>query len=103
MKKIIITEDQFRAIAHDDIYFNTFSTAVQHARKIAEDRGYEISEDDWYHEVNMGPGRPKEGETTRMAISLTRNGKPQKKALQIIVYNRGNNIKNNYELTHYIY
>lgn len=103
MKKIIITEAQFRGIAHDELYFDTFSAAVQHARRKAEAKGYEIDENDWFNEVTTGPGKPHEGETTRMSIGILKNGKPQKKALQIIVYNRGNNVKDNYELTHYIF
>ena len=102
MRKIIITEGQFRAIAHDDLYFDTFSAAVQHARARAESKGYEIDADDWFREVSTGPGKPREGKTARMTIGLIKNGKPQRKALQIIVYNRGNNVRDNYELTHYI-
>lgn len=85
-----------------DIYFDTFSEAVQTARKRVEDIGYVIDEDDWFHEVTTGPGKPKEDQTTRMTIGLFKNNKPQRKALHIIVYNRGNNIKNNYELTTYV-
>jgi hypothetical protein len=102
MKKIIITESQLRAISHDELFFSTFSAAVQHARKKAEDRGYEIDEDDWFREVTTGPGKPREGQTTRMTIGIIKNGKPQRKALQIVVYNMGNDIQNNYELVHYI-
>lgn len=102
MKKILVTEKQLRLISREEVYFNTFSSAVQYAREKVEKRGYEIDENDWWGEVAMGKGRPAEGETTRMTIGLIKNGKPQRKALQIIVYNRGNQIKNNYELTYYI-
>lgn len=102
MKKILITERQLRSISHEDVYFNTFSAAVQYAREKTENRGYEIDENDWWNEVSIGKGKPPEGETTRMTIGLIKNGKLQRKALQIIVYNRGNHIKDNYELTYYI-
>ena len=107
MKKIIVTEKQLKAIINesvkDEIYFDTFSAAVQKAREHTEAKGYEINEDDWWTEVSVGNGRPKEGHTTRMTIGLLRNGKPQKKALQIQVFNRGNELRNNYELNFYIF
>jgi len=106
MKKIIITETQLKKLVSEDIdfklYHNTFSSAVQFARNEAENRGYELVENDWWTNVNMGKGKPKEGETTRATIGLTKNGKPQRKALHIQVYNRGNDIKYNYELNYYI-
>ena len=85
-----------------ETYFDTFSGAVQFARKYAEDKGYTIDEDDWWLEVSTGPGRPKEGKTTRMNIGLLKNDKPQKKALHIQVYNMGNSFKNKFELNYYI-
>jgi hypothetical protein len=105
--KIILTEQQLHNILshnnEDKIYFNTFSEAVQIAKQSAEARGYEIDEEDWWHQVSVGQGRPKDGETTRMSIGLWKNGKLQKKALHIQVYNRGLKFKNNYELNFYIF
>jgi hypothetical protein len=105
MKKILITEAQLRILKtrnQKETYFDSFSSAVQHARTDIENRGYEIVEDDWWNEVNMGPGRPKEGQTVRISLGLIKNEKPQRKKLHIIIYNRGIEIKNNYELTYYI-
>ena len=106
MKKIVITEEQLNKIVeqthHDETYFDTFSEAVQTARKRIEDRGFEIDQDDWWSEVNVGQGRPKDGQTTRMTIGLIKNDKPQKKALHIQVYNRGHQFRNNYELNYYV-
>jgi hypothetical protein len=104
--KLILTEKQTKKIisevVNEDIYFTTFSGAVQHARQKAEEKGYEINEDDWWHEVNVGKGRPKEGDTTRATLGLSLNGKPQRKALHIQVFNRGNQVKHNFELNYYI-
>ena len=106
MKKLLITESQFKKIISEQIdesiYHETFSSAVQHARRKAEERGFQIDEDDWWTQVNTGQGKPKEGETRRMTIGITKDGKPQKKALHIQVFNMGNSIKNNYELNYYI-
>jgi hypothetical protein len=110
MKKIIrLNESQLKEIIvkiikenSENVYFNTFSGAVQHARKVTEDKGYEVDENDWFNRVNVGRGKPKEDETNRMTIGLTKDGKPSKKALHIQVYNRGNSVKNNYELNFYV-
>lgn len=106
MKKIIITEKQLENILletnNTDVYFDTFSAAVQHARQHTELRGFEIDEDDWWREVSVGDGRPKEGRDTRITVGLIKNGIPQKKSLHIQVYNRGLKYKNNYELNFYI-
>lgn len=68
------------------VYHQSFSSAVQAARKYAENKGYTIDEDDWAREITFGRGRPKVGQTTRASIGLIKNGKPQRKALQIQVY-----------------
>lgn len=84
------------------VYFSTFTAAVQYARTKTEQMGYELSEDDWFNKVNVGSGRPKEGQTFKASIELIKNGKIQTKQLQIQVYNRGNSVGNNYELNMYI-
>ena len=103
--KIIINETQMNVLTEaidTEVYFSTFSGAVQFARQKVEDRGYVIDEEDWWNEVNTGHGRPKEGDTTRMTIGLIRNGKPQRKALHIQVFNRGIELKHNFELNYYV-
>ena len=52
-------------------------------------------------EIGSGPAKPKKGKTNKFNISLSKNGKEQKKALQIQVYNRGTN-ENEFELNMYI-
>lgn len=86
----------------DQVYFDSYSGAVGYAKESAEKRGYEIDDDEWFNQISTGPGRPKEGKTTRSTIELIKNGKPQKKCLHIQVYNRGNNVTKNYELNFYI-
>lgn len=102
----MLSESQLRMVVNEmakyELYHDTFSGAVQHARQEVENRGFVIDEDDWWSEITVGPGRPKEGKTTRANIGLFKDGKKQRKMLQIQVYNRGNNVKNNYELNFYI-
>lgn len=83
-----------------ELYHKDFSTAVQHAIKTAEKRGYEVDMDDWHDKVATGPRKPSEGKTNSYSIKLSKAGKPQKKALQMQVYNKGG--QNPYELNMYI-
>lgn len=83
------------------VYHSSYSSAVQHARKKIEDKGYTIHDDDWFHHVNSGPRKPSEGKTNSLHIPLHKDGKPIKKQAHIQVYNRGNDVGNNYELNMY--
>lgn len=87
----------------NDIYFDTASGAADYARENAEKRGYEIDEDDWNTQITFGGKynrlRPGEGKTHSYSIGLLKNGKPQKKALQISLYGMPSG---KFELTHYI-
>lgn len=83
------------------VYHNTYSSAVQAAEKWAENRGYTIDEDDWSTKIAFGPKKPSKGKTNRATIGLFKNGKEQRKALHIQVYNRGVS-GNTYELNAYI-
>lgn len=81
------------------IYHKTYSSAVQHALDMARKKGYEIDVEDYEQQVAIGPRKPSEGATNRFSISLTKNGKPQKKRLQMQVYGMG---QQGYELNMYI-
>lgn len=82
----------------EEIYFNSFTDAVNYARKMAEKKGFEISDDDWVKYIGYSEGRPAEGKTTRIRVPVTKNGKPVKKELYIQVY--GGNTQ--YELNYYV-
>ena len=84
-----------------DLYFDTYSAAVQHAKAQAEKKGFEVVEDDWFTQVTTGKGKPGRGKTTRHTLKLLKNDKPVRKSLAIQVYNRDTN-KNTYELNMYI-
>lgn len=88
---------------HKEVYFSTFSGAVQYAREHVENKGLTIDEDDWFSEVNVGQGRPKEGKTTRMMIGLFKGDKKLRKTLNIQVYNMGYNSEKPYELNFYVW
>ena len=84
-------------------YFNTASQAVDYARKMIEKRGFEIDEDDWNTSIVQGGKynrlRPGVGKTHSYSIGLLKNGKPQRKELQISLYGMPSG---NYELTYYV-
>lgn len=87
----------------NDTYFKAAYEAAQYAREMAEKKGYEIDEDDWRTQIGMGGKhnrlRPGVGKTHSFTVGLTKNGKPQRKALNISLYGMDSG---SYELTYYI-
>jgi hypothetical protein len=80
------------------VYHNTYSSAVDAAIEYAKSQGYEIVDDDVWHQISIGPKKPSEGQTNKATVGLLKDGKPQRKALQIQIYGMGNR----YELNTYI-
>ena len=81
-----------------EIYHNTYTSAINAAKSYAEKKGYEINDDDSFRQIGTGPRKPQEGKTNRFSIELLKDGKVQKKHLQIQVYG----MKTKYELNCYI-
>jgi hypothetical protein len=93
-----------RRDAAKDLYFDTYSAAIQKAINTTFDKNkLEVDADDYYQKVNMGPGKPGRGKTTRHTLDLVdvKTGKPSRKKLHIQVYNRDTD-KNTYELNYYV-
>lgn len=85
------------------LYHHTYSSALAHAKDQLNSRGYDISDEDWFHHISSGPTKPKEGKTNKLHIPLTTmDGMSTKKHAHIQVYNRGNDLPNNYELNMYV-
>lgn len=80
------------------VYHNTYSAAISTALEYAKANGYDVDEDDVWHKISMGDKKPKDGVTNKFTVGLSKDGKEQKKALQIQVYGMGNK----YELNAYI-
>jgi hypothetical protein len=97
----IITE--IKDNSKNEIYFKTASEAVDYARTKAEGRGFEIDENDWFSEITMGGKysrlRPSDGKMHSFSVGLVKDGKPQKKNLNITLYGMESG---KYELTYYI-
>ena len=81
-----------------EVYHKSYTSAIQAAKEYAEKQGYEINDDDSFTKIGLGPRKPSEGKTNRFSIELSKDGKVQKKMLQIQVYG----MKNSYELNCYI-
>jgi len=98
-KKII---KQFSESINEE-YYKSASDAADAARKYAEKKGFEIDEDDWQTQIAMGGKhnrlRPGVGKTHSFSVGLTKNGKPQRKALNISLYGMDSG---KFELTTYI-
>ena len=83
-------------------YFKAAYEAAEYAKEMAEKKGYQIDGDDWQTQIGFGGKygrlRPGVGKTHSFSIGLTKNGKPQRKALNISLYG----MDRGYELTYYI-
>jgi len=93
-----IKESVTEAKSDYEVYHKSYTSAIQAARAYAEKKGYEINDDDAFTKIGMGPRKPSEGKTNRFDIELSKDGKVQRKKLQIQVYG----MKNSYELNAYI-
>lgn len=81
-----------------EIYHDSFTSAMAEAVRVANSKGFEIDELDWFNKVTVGPKKPSEGVTNRYIIGLLKDGKESKKALAVQVY--GMRLK--YELNCYV-
>jgi hypothetical protein len=84
-----------------EVYHDTYTSAIQTAEEWAIKQGYDLDEEEWAQDIGLGPSKPKPGKTNKFSLSLSKNGKEDKKRLQIQIYNRETN-SNTYELNMYI-
>ena len=84
-------------------YFKAAYEAAEYAKNQAEKKGFQVDEDDWQSQIGMGGKynrmRPSVGKTHSFSIGLTKNGKPQRKNLNISLYGMDSG---QYELNYYI-
>jgi hypothetical protein len=98
MKHVKIYEDFFNEKKDYQVYHNSYTSAIDAALEYAESQGYTYDREETFTKIGMGDKKPKEGVTNKVTITLFKNGKEQKKALQIQVYG----MSNRYELNAYI-
>ncbi len=92
LRRISEAKDAY-TVAH-----KTFSSAVQHAKEVAEKRGFEIDPEEWDRKVATGPRKPGAGKTNSYKIDLMKDGKEVKQKLNMQVYYD----EGRYELNMYI-
>ena len=81
------------------IYHKSYSDAITAIIEYVRKRGFEIDEESLHSEVTVGPGKPHSGETHRIDLVLTKDGKKvEKQLLHAQVYNTGKS----FELNMYI-
>ena len=97
-KDFQLKESVTEAKSDYEVYHKSYTSAIQAAREYAEKKGYEINNDDAFTKIGMGPRKPSEGKTNKFSIELSKDGKVQRKKLQIQVYG----MRNSYELNAYI-
>ena len=93
-----VKESVTEAKSDYEVYHKSYTSAINAAKEYAEKKGYEINDDDSFRQIGMGPRKPSEGKTNKFSIELSKDGKVQRKKLQIQVYG----MKNSYELNAYI-
>ena len=94
----LVKESVTEAKSDYEVYHKSYTSAIQAAKAYAEKKGYEINDDDSFRQIGMGPRKPSEGKTNKFSIELSKDGKVQRKKLQIQVYG----MRNSYELNAYI-
>jgi len=96
-----INEEIKNILKEEQVYFNTYSDALNNVRKNVEKK-YDIDEDDWFNQLSVG-GKPSVGKTKKgigIDIFDKNTGKaPGKKKLHVQVYAMENG---KYELNWYI-
>ena len=81
------------------LYHKDFSSAMKHAYDTVKKMGYEVDPESINDKVAFGPRKPSGGKTNSYRLDLLKKGKPQKKGVQIQVYNMDNK---SYELNMYL-
>lgn len=81
-----------------EVYHKSYTSAINAALDYAEKQGYEYDKEETAHKIGMGPKKPRDGFTNRFTITLYKDGKKQRKSLQISVYGMGDK----YELNAYV-
>jgi hypothetical protein len=77
------------------VYHDTYGSAIDEIDKDAKSRGYEVNQDDLNFAFGDAFFKPKNGETRRKSVGLTKDGKVQKKEMHVQIYNTGNKFEYN--------
>lgn len=67
------------------IHHDSYSSSVKETIRVINARGFEVSDDEIFERISVG-GKPGVGETKRISLEITKNGKVQRAAAQVQVY-----------------
>ena len=81
------------------VYHNTYSAAINAIEKYANEKGYELDQEEYGNSYVDAFFKPKEGSTKKDSLKIFKNGKEQKKMLHVQIYGRQNK---KFELNMYI-
>ena len=81
------------------VYHNSYDSAIDAIEEYATSRGVTLDQNEYSNTYMDAFFKPKAGETKRDSLSIFKGGKEQRKALNIQIYNRGND---KFELNMYI-
>jgi len=84
------------------IYHQSFTDAVHEIESFVKKKGYSLDQVEMAEKIGYITKTPGSNKTNSYTLTLYKNGKEQKKALHVQVYNRGYNNKEKYELNVYI-
>lgn len=98
MKHVKLYENFVNEAKDYQVYHNSYTSAIDTALEYAEKGGYTYDKEETFTKIGLGDRKPQEGVTNKFTITLFKDGKEQKKALQIQIYG----MKNRYELNTYI-
>lgn len=102
IKKLNITESKnLDNTASYKVYHDTYSLAIEEAEEYTTKQGYVLDKEEMSEKIGLGPAKPQSGKTNKFSLTLTKDGKEQKKMLHLQIYNRGTS-SNTFELNCYI-
>lgn len=81
------------------IYHNSYTSAVEEARRHAESKGYKHNDDEVFDTIGSGPSKPSDGKTNRFSLNLYKDGNKVKEMHHIQIYGMGDG---KYELNQYM-
>jgi len=99
MKKVQLFESFVNEKSDFPVYHNLYSSAINAVEAYANSKGYQLDAEEYGNAYVDAFFKPNEGRTKKDTLTLYKNGKEQKKALHVQIYNRG---ADKFELNMYI-
>lgn len=99
MKKVQLFESFINEKYDFPVYHNLYSSAINAVEAYANSKGYQLDAEEYGNAYVDAFFKPNEGRTKKDTLTLYKNGKEQKKALHVQIYNRG---ADKFELNMYI-